>query len=215
MPREAVEFPARPEYILSMRLLRITAWILIAVVASAAGALWLERLQGEAPDQTAALAGSYDLVDHEGEKLPGAWFRDGPAVVFFGFTHCPDVCPTTLATVSRWLEALEPEAAAALKVAFVTIDPGRDTPAALKSYLGHFDSQIVGITGSEAALRQLASDLGASFAVETGGDRYEVTHSAAIYLIDARGRFAGSLKEDTLPEIARQRLAGLAEGATS
>lgn len=198
-----------------MRKLRLLAWMLVALVAAAAGALWLERLQGGAPDQTAAVAGSFDLVDQDGEKLSAAWFRDGPAVVFFGFTHCPDICPTTLATVSRWLESLDPEDAARLKVAFVSIDPQRDTPPVLKSYLGYFDPRIVGLTGDEAALRALASSLGASFAVEVEGDRYEVSHSAAIYLIDADGRFVGSLKEDTLPEIARQRLESLAEGAAS
>ena len=192
---------------------RLLAWVAVALVAAAAAWLWTERWQGAAPDQAAAVAGSFELVDQDGGTVPASWFREGPLVVFFGFTHCPDVCPTTLATLSRWLEALDDDEAAALKVAFVSIDPQRDTPALLKSYIGHFDPRITGLTGETAALRALADELGAEFRVSASGTRYEVSHSASIYLIDGDGRFVGALKEDTLPEIATERLRELVVAA--
>lgn len=189
-----------------MKTFRIAAWLLVAVVALAAAWLWLERWQGEAPDQGATVSGSFQLVNQDREEVPAAWFREGPLAVFFGFTHCPDVCPTTLATVSRWLETLGAEDAAALKVAFVSVDPQRDTPDLLKAYLAHFDPRIAGLTGEPQALRALAEELGAEFEVIDSDGRYEVSHSAAIYLLGRDGRYVGSLQENTLPEIATERL---------
>lgn len=195
-----------------MKVFRLTAWTLVLLLAAAAAWLWLERWQGEAPDQGGAVAGkSFALVDHNGEEVSASWFLDGPLLVFFGFTHCPDICPTTLARVSGWLEALEGDAAE-LKPVFVSIDPERDSPVLLKDYLVHFDPRITGMTGAPEDLRLLADSLGAEFSVEVSDGHYEVAHSAAIYLLDARGRFVGSLREDTLPEIAAERLRGLLRG---
>jgi protein SCO1/2 len=188
---------------------RLIAWIGVAAVAAAAAWLWLERWQGAAPEREAAVSGDFELVDQDHRSVPASWFREGPLAVFFGFTSCPDVCPTTLATLSRWLEALGEEEAAALKVAFVSIDPERDTPDLIGNYVGHFDSRITGITGEPAALRALAGELGAEFEVSAGEGRYEVSHSASIYLIDRDGRFVGALKENTLLEIAVERLRAL------
>lgn len=194
-----------------MKRIRLLAWIAVAVVAAAAAGLWLERWRGEAPDQAAAVSGSFELVDQNGQAVPASWFREGPLAVFFGFTSCPDVCPTTLATLSRWLEALDEADAAELKVVFVSIDPQRDTPEAIGNYIGHFDPRIIGVTGAPEALRALASALGAEFQASGSEERYEVSHSASIYLLDRNGRFVGAMKDDTLPEIAVERLRELAE----
>ena len=196
-----------------MKTIRLFAWLAVALVAAAAAVLWHERWQGEAPDQLAAVSGDFELVNQDGEAVPASWFRQGPLAVFFGFTSCPDVCPTTLATLARWLEGLDEAEAAALKVVFVSIDPRRDTPEAIGAYIAHFDPRIIGLTGDPDALRALAAELGADFRVSGEGESYEVAHSAAIYLIDRDGRFVGSMMEDTLPEIARDRLRALVGGA--
>ncbi|MEX0922577.1 MAG: SCO family protein [Rhodovibrionaceae bacterium] len=192
-----------------MKLFRLTAWLLVALLGLGAAWLWLERWQGAAPDQSAAVARqSFELVDQNGETVSAEWFREGPLLVFFGFTHCPDVCPTTLARVSGWLDSLDVEARG-LKPVFVSVDPERDSPALLKAYLAHFDPRITGLTGAPEDLRGLAGSLGAQFSVEQVDGRYEVAHSPGLYLLDRQGRFVGSLKEDTLPEIALERLRGL------
>ncbi len=192
-----------------MKLLRVTAWLFVAALTAAAAWLWLERWQGSAPDQAgAAVQEDFVLINQDGAPLPASWFQEGPLVLFFGFTYCPDICPTTLARISSWLESLGGDADR-LKTVFVSIDPARDTPAVLKDYLSHFDPRISAVTGAAEDLRVLADSLGAKFTIaQTGGD-YEVAHSASIYLLDAQGRFYGSLREDSLQEIAVGRLRDL------
>lgn len=138
-------------------------------------------------------APSFDLVDQFGARVTPDRFVGKPTVIFFGFTHCPDICPTTLTDMSNRLAELG-DAAADLNVVFISVDPDRDTPGILKRYLGHFDGRIVGLTGQHAEIRNFANRIGASFKkVETGDGHYSMDHSVMHYLIDRQWRRIGVL----------------------
>lgn len=111
-------------------------------------------------------------------------------MVFFGFTYCPDVCPTTLLDIADWLEALGPDADR-LTTALISVDAERDTPDALSDYLSNFDARIIGLTGSVDAIARAAADFRVSFEKEPAGDDdYTMNHTAGVFLFYANGRFA-------------------------
>ena len=147
-------------------------------------------VEGGEPVAFAALV-SADGAPFGPERLKGRW-----SLVFFGFTSCPDVCPTTLqllSEVARHAASGIPEGASgvsagATQIVFVTVDPQRDTPAHLKSYLAHFDERIVGLTGSRDALERFAAGLGAASAPSGSG---AIDHSTSLFALDPQGRLAG------------------------
>jgi protein SCO1/2 len=113
--------------------------------------------------------------------------------MFFGFTYCPEVCPTTLAQITNWLADMGPDANR-LNVVFVTIDPERDTPGQLKRYLSSFDQRIRGLTGTSKAIDQMAAEYRVYVHKQPlPGGSYTMDHSATIYLFDREGRFVGPL----------------------
>ena len=132
---------------------------------------------------------AFTLTDHSGQTVtPDSWLGR-PTMVFFGFTFCPDVCPTTLSDISDWLEALGPDADA-LNIALISVDPERDTPAVLADYLSNFDPRISGLTGPLAEVGKAAIGFRARFQkVPREGD-YTMNHTAGVFLFRADGRFA-------------------------
>ena len=132
---------------------------------------------------------AFTLTDHSGQTVtPDSWLGR-PTMVFFGFTFCPDVCPTTLSDISDWLEALGP-AADALNIALISVDPERDKPAVLADYLSNFDPRISGLTGPLAEVEKAAIGFRATFQkVPREGD-YTMNHIAGVFLFRADGRFA-------------------------
>lgn len=130
-----------------------------------------------------------DLVDHRGEPLSATALHGGWDVLFFGFTHCPDVCPTTLAQLDRAVDEID--ARRRPRVWLVSVDPARDTPAVLADYVGHFDPDFGGVTGSDEAIAGLAAALGVAYGREPLGDTYTMSHSGALFLVDPLGRYAG------------------------
>lgn len=137
----------------------------------------------------AAIGGPFQLVDQNGRPVTEASLRGKPSLVFFGYTFCPEVCPTTLANMSRWLNNLGP-GGDKLNVFYVTVDPQRDTSAQLKQYLSAFDPRIRGLTGTPAAVAQTAKEYGVYYQRHPlpNGD-YEMDHSTAIYVMDRDGRY--------------------------
>ena len=132
----------------------------------------------------------WQLTDHRGGTVTPADWRGRPVMVFFGFTFCPDVCPTTLMDISSWLEALGPEADQ-LAISLVTVDPERDTPAALADYLSNFDPRITGLTGTADEIARIAEAFRVTYKkVPTSGGDYTMNHSAGVYLFYPDGRFA-------------------------
>jgi protein SCO1/2 len=128
-----------------------------------------------------------DLTDTSGRVRHLDDFRGKAVVVFFGFTHCPDVCPTTLADIAGALKTLGPEADR-VQVLFVTVDPERDTAADLQRYVSAFDPRFIALRGDEAATQRVAKDFKIYYEKRKQGDTYTVDHSAQSYVIDPAGR---------------------------
>ena len=125
----------------------------------------------------------FDLV-----SLKGEW-----SFLFFGFTHCPDICPTTLAVLARARDNIAKSMAGAENVQFVfiSVDPNRDTASKLRQYVDYFDSSFIGVTGDNAQIGNLAGQLGAAYrvAIAPGMENYPVTHTTAVFLVDPRARY--------------------------
>ncbi|MCK6438340.1 SCO family protein [Rivihabitans pingtungensis] len=130
----------------------------------------------------------FTLTDHNGQPRKLSEFRGKPVAVYFGYTHCPDVCPTTLAELAQSMRELGPQADQ-VQVLFITIDPARDTQALLKSYAPAFDPRFIGLTGSPAQIASVAGQFRALYRRQDGanGD-YTMDHSAGTYLLDRDGK---------------------------
>jgi protein SCO1/2 len=137
----------------------------------------------------ASIGGAFSAIDHRGQPISDADLLGKPSVLFFGFTYCPEICPTTLANMTRWLSALGPDADR-VTVAFVTIDPERDTAQQLSAYLSSFDPRIRGVTGSPKQIEAMAKAYRVYYRkVSLDGGGYTMDHSTAAYLMDSKGRF--------------------------
>jgi protein SCO1/2 len=136
-----------------------------------------------------SVGGSFRLIDHNGRPISDQDMKGRPFLVFFGFTHCPDVCPTTLFEVSEILRALGAEGGK-MRALFVTVDPVRDTPEKLKDYLSSFDPRLIGVTGDEAAIKAMEKTYRVyAKKVPLDGGGYTMDHTAIVYLMDKEGRF--------------------------
>lgn len=158
----------------------------------------------------------FALTATDGRRIDPDALRGAPYVLFFGFTHCPDVCPLTLAVLIERLEELGPEADD-LGIVFVTVDPARDTAEHLAEYLGWFDHRIIGLRGAEAETAATARAFRATYRkVPLEGGDYSMDHTAALYLMDANGEFFGRLDYRDAParqiETLRNLLASAAAG---
>ena len=177
--------------------------LLIAISLAALGAAAF--LMTKDPPKQALVGGPFTLVAQDGRTVTDRDYLGEPVLVFFGYTHCPDICPTTLFQVSEILRALGPQAK--VNALFVTVDPERDTPATLKDYVSSFDPRVVGLSGSrgqvDAAIR--AYRVYAKKVPGENGD-YTYDHTALVYLMDKSGRFAGSVNIDRKPDEAAAQL---------
>jgi protein SCO1/2 len=156
--------------------------------------------------QPANIGGPFRLVDQNGKTVRDGDLKGKPFLVFFGFTHCPDVCPTTLFDVSEVMRSLGPDAdrTAAL---FITVDPERDNAAALKDYLGSFDPHLRGLTGDEAALAAVAKAYRVYYKkVPLDGGDYTMDHTAIVYLMDKDGHFVSPFSLKRKPDVAAAEL---------
>ncbi len=139
----------------------------------------------------------FALVDGQGQPFSLDNLRGHWSLLFFGFTNCPDVCPSALydlSLVSEELEASKVAKSADVQVVFVSVDPERDTPDKLAQYVSYFDPEFVGVTGSDKQLAPMTMQMGIAYRVEeheAGAERYDVYHSASVLLTDPRGRLHG------------------------
>ena len=168
-------------------------------LALVAGIVVALRTQTPLPEARSALIlpeptplPEFHLVDQQGQAVDESVFRGQWDLVFFGFTHCPDICPTTLQVLSAARAALAAKGQEPLpRIVLVSVDPERDTPEVLGPYVGYFGADTLGITGSLEETRKLTSSLGVFFQKRaSGGDNYLVDHSAAVLVIDPEGRFS-------------------------
>ncbi len=153
-----------------------------------------------------AIGGPFRLIDQNGKAVTEQDMKGKPFLVFFGFTHCPDVCPTTLFDVSEVLRSLGPDADRAGAL-FITVDPERDTTAALKDYLGSFDPHVRGLTGDADALAAVAKEYRVYYKkVPLDGGDYTMDHTAIVYLMDKDGRFVSPFNLKRKPDVAAAEL---------
>jgi protein SCO1/2 len=152
-----------------------------------------------------AIGGPFQLVNQDGKTVTDADFRGEPMLVYFGYTHCPDVCPTTLTEISQVFKNLGPKAP--IRGLFITVDPERDTPAVMKEYLSSFDPRITGLTGGRPAIDATLKAYRVYSKKDPGKNgAYDMDHSSVVYLMDKNGRFANALDFDRISttDTARQ-----------
>lgn len=183
--------------------------LLILVAAFAAGltafsiVIFLIAGRGSAPmTQASAIGGPFRLIDQNGAEVTEAALKGQPSLIFFGFTHCPDICPTTLFDVSEVYKALGRDGDK-VRAFFVSVDPERDTPAVLKEYLSSFDPRLRGLTGGPAAVAAMEKAFRVySKKVPLDGGGYTMDHTALVYLMDKQGRFVAPFSLKRRPEEA-------------
>jgi protein SCO1 len=160
---------------------------------------------GAAPGPS-AIGGPFNLIDQNGKPVTDQDLKGRPALVFFGYTHCPDVCPTTLFDVSEMLRALGPDAGRASAL-FITVDPERDTAPVIKDYLSSFDPHLRGATGEPKAV-DAAEKAYRVYAKKVPGENgdYSMDHTALVYLMDKQGRFVAPFSLKRRPEDAAAEL---------
>ena len=175
--------------------LRLTRVLMILVVAiAAATGFWLaHRLDHSAPQLTSGTwlpqprnIGEFSLIDQNNAQFTAARLQGAPALVYFGYTHCPDVCPVTLLQLAQ---VVKTGVVPGLRVIFISVDPARDTPPQLAQYVHAFDADFIGLTGTPAMVQTLAQRFGVAFArVDLPGGDYSLDHSSTIFLMNTRGR---------------------------
>src|SRR5690606_29677954 len=187
--------------------------ILVGIlVIMAAGVGWLTFDWYRVQHSGEPFGAPFTLVDQSGQEITEAAFRGAPSAVFFGFTHCPEICPTTLFELDGWLAALGDEGKD-IRAWFVTVDPERDTPEIMDAYVGNVSERIRGITGEPARVEAMVRSYGIYFKrVELDGGDYTMDHTASVLLLDRRGDFAGTIAYGENPETAIAKLKRLAAG---
>ena len=152
------------------------------------------------------------LIGHDGKPRKLADFRGKLVVLFFGYTHCPDICPTTLADMAAVMKSLGPDAER-VQVLFATVDPERDTPEVLSKYVPAFDARFLGLSGDAAATQSAAKEFKIFFEKRPGGapGSYSVDHSAQSYVLDAQGRLRLLVRQDRIAQDLAQDLRTLAK----
>ena len=174
----------------SVRILAIGAAFLAGLVLCFGIVLVVtSRVSAPVAQQVAAIGGPFKLTDQNGQAVSDQDLHGRPFLVFFGFTHCPDVCPTTLFEVSEILRALGRDADRT-RALFITVDPERDTPSVMKDYLSSFDPHLLGLSGDRAAIAAIAKGYRVYYKkvpLDQGG--YTMDHTAIVYLMDKDGRF--------------------------
>lgn len=190
--------------------IKLLLWGLVAI--NVAALLWVgvisPRMAASVSDDIGR--GDYALQITDGRTFTQASLEDGPSAVFFGFTHCPEVCPTTLGDILTWQEELGADEDA-LKVYFVTVDPERDTAEILGDYVGWVPG-VVGVTGAQAEVDK-ALDAFKIYAAKVpldDGD-YTMDHSASVLLFDSKGRYSDRVRYQEDPDVALGKLKKLLE----
>lgn len=179
---------------------RLSSWFVLALLL---GAPWMAAAQS-------ALERPFTLVDTNGRMISDKDLRDRWLLVFFGYTSCPDICPTTLSSITAVLEHLG-SVAIRVQPVFITVDPVRDTAEALRAYLAPFDPRIIGLTGSDEQIARATATFGARYfkLPGTGLEEYTIAHSALVYVIGPEGGIVTEFPNASDPGDMARRLAVL------
>ena len=191
---------------MTARRLRIALWVLVAIAALGGVLLVLQRPAPNARPEMATIGGPFTLTGSDSRPFPSSRLNGKPAAIFFGFTNCPDVCPTTLARLVKLRRQLG-GGDEVMSIVFITVDPERDGPAEVGSYAGLFNAPVIGLTGSPADIERVKKQFGAfSQKVEQPGGGYSVDHTASVFLMDRNGRFVATLSPEEGDGVAIEKL---------
>ncbi|MCF4097881.1 SCO family protein [Maritalea mediterranea] len=187
---------------------RLVLWGLVLIVGIAATILMIYRQTLPDSDRV-RIGGNFEMVTTKGESFNQNDLKGEPTMLFFGYTFCPDVCPTTLYESNVWRQALD-LTGKDIKTVFVTVDPERDTPEQLDAYLSSFGDDIIGLTGTNEQVDNIKSKFGifSEKAVDEDSSDYLVNHTATLFLLDENGQFAGTIaygegKESAVAKLRR------------
>ena len=172
----------------------LAAAVMVGAIAVAAGAtaLWMGlALRAQVQSGATKIGGPFTLVDDTGVQVSEADLKGKSTVMYFGYTFCPEVCPTTLTDLVQWMQMIGRDADR-LNYVFVTVDPERDTPKVMHDYVSAFDPRIRGLTGTSEQIAKVTKEYGVYYKrIPTLDGGYVMDHSAILYLMDANGRFVG------------------------
>ena len=160
------------------------------------------------PEPAVPIGGPFALLDGDGKTVTDRQFRGKWMLVYFGYTHCPDACPTALQDMTNALDMLG-DKKRDVAVLFITVDPERDTPAVMKDYVSAFEAPISALSGSQEAIGQAARAYRVYYAKHPTKDGYDMDHSSIIYVMDKQGRFAANFTHETPPEQIAAKLRAL------
>ncbi|MBA4612223.1 SCO family protein [Stappia taiwanensis] len=203
-----------------LKLVRYGAWAAVAALLGVVAYVSLDYYRGGKDGSViaplASIGGPFTLTDGStGKIVTEADFKGKPTAYFFGFTFCPDVCPTTLAEVQSWIETLGPDADK-MNFAFVSVDPERDTPEVMRDYVAAFDKRIRPLSGTREQTDAIIKAYRVyARRVELDGGDYTMDHSAAIFLMDSDNRFVGTIAYEEDPKNAMAKLRRLIDNAAS
>jgi len=187
---------------MSERILTLVAGVLALLVAGVALFWHPDMPERPLPKANIAAGGDFTLQSASG-PVSLKDYRGKLVLLYFGYTYCPDICPTSLAATAEGLKLLKPEELARVAMIFVSVDPKRDTPARLKEYVEFFHPSIIGVTGAPEVIAQIAKRYGVFYAeqkVETAGAGYVVDHSADTFIVGPDGQLAGKMAHATPPD---------------
>lgn len=192
---------------MSLSRLRLILWLLVGVVALGATGLYVYTTMAPPPRNADSFGkGDYQLVTASGDPFTFDSLVGKPSMLFFGFTHCPEVCPTSLAEMASWYEALGDEADD-LNAWFITVDPERDTAEVIGDYVS-WTGRVTGVTGTPEQVASVAGAWGVYYEkVPLEGGDYTMDHTASVFLINDRGEFEGTIayRENSDTAIAKLR----------
>jgi len=219
MPRRIVQIEPRSKSLSRQRCNPLKLLWLAALLAAIAGGLATPacspKPQGAAPQaQAQGPGGPFNLVDQDGKPADQSVLKGKWSVVFFGYTFCPDFCPTTLTKLGRVMTELGPKANN-VQVVFITVDPARDTPRQLKTYLASpvFPKRIIGLTGAPDKISQAARAYDVYYQKSGEGADYTVDHSTALYLMDPNGDYRAVIADGGTPAEMSQQISQAMAGA--
>jgi protein SCO1/2 len=190
----------------------LAAPVMVAAIAAAAGAtaLWMGFALRAQVQSTAKIGGPFTLVDDTGAQVTDAALKGKATVMYFGFTFCPEICPTTLTELAQWMQLLGPDADK-LNYVFVTVDPERDTPKVMHDYVSAFDPRIRGFTGTPDQIAKVTSEYRVYYKrIATSDGGYTMDHTAGLYLMDPMVRFFGLIHYQEKTDVAVAKLRKLA-----
>lgn len=194
-----------------VRTIRIVAWSLVGLLAVMVVVLTVLRPRDGGIRQlpgAVGIGGPFELTSHTGQRYSSTALIGRPYVIFFGFTHCPDVCPTKLSELTGLMGDLKADADR-LGVLFVTVDPTRDTPELLRRYLSAFDRRIIGLTGTESEIAGVVRAYRVYAKRVPAGDGYTYDHTALAFLFDKTGTLVSTLAPEEASDVQLRKLTAL------